>query len=83
MGFIMAAKHPVRMRLDLQSKARLEKLCEERGMTQTALMSRVMKWFLAQHDTVQAPVLGLLSEEVMGSLAPKLLQQLTDKASRK
>ncbi len=66
------------MQMDAQSKARMDKLCEKRGMTQIAMMSRVVNWFLVQDETVQALVLGSLSEQSLGPVARTLLQRLAD-----
>jgi len=80
----MAAKRAImRIQMDAQSKTRMEKLCEKRGMTQIAMMSRVVNWFLAQDETVQALVLGSLSEASMGPLAQKLLERLVAEESHK
>jgi hypothetical protein len=80
----MASKRAImRIQMDAQSKNRLEKLCEKRGMTQIAMMSRMVNWFLAQDETVQAMVLGSLSEESMGPLARTLLERLVGQQSQK
>ena len=68
----------MRIQLDSQSKARLDKLCEKRGMTQIAMMSRMVNWFLNQDETIQALVLGSLSETALGPLAKTLLKRLVD-----
>ena len=73
----MASKRAIlRIQMDQQIKGRLGKFCEKRGMTQVAMMSRIANWFLAQDETVQAMVLGSLSEDSMGPLARKLLERL-------
>jgi hypothetical protein len=78
----MATKHAkVVVPLDRQSKTRLEKLCGKCGMTQIAMMSRIVNWFVRQDDTVQTMVLGSLSPESMAPLARKLLQRLADDKS--
>jgi hypothetical protein len=80
----MAAKRAImRIQMDAQAKTRMEKLCEKRGMTQVAMTSRVMNWFLDQDETVQAMVLGSLSEESMAPLARTLLERLAQHDSRK
>jgi hypothetical protein len=38
-------------------------------MTQLAVMSRPATWFGGQDQVIQASVLGLLSDEVLGELA--------------
>jgi hypothetical protein len=83
-GILMATKRAItRIQVNGQAHVKLGKLCEKRGITQIAAISRMLSWFLSQDDTVHAIVLGSVSEEMLGPLAPKLLQQLADKAARK
>jgi len=73
----MSAKRAViRLQLDIAAKQALDKLCERRGMTQIAVLSRLVKWFVAQDEVVQASVLGLMSEEYLGDLSQILLKRL-------
>jgi predicted transcriptional regulator len=73
----MAAKRSImRLQLDTQAKIKLDKLCEKRGMTQIAVMTRVVNWFVNQDETIQALVLGALSEAALGPLAKMLLQKI-------
>lgn len=51
----------------------LDEFCGRRGMTQLAVVSRVVEWFGTQDEVVQASVLGLLSDEALGELAGSLL----------
>src|SRR4051812_43185670 len=57
----MAKRAIIRLQLDLPAKQQLDKLCDHRGMTQIAILSRLVKWFGTQNEVVQASVLGLLS----------------------
>ena len=73
----MTAKRAViRLELDVSAKQALDKLCERRGMTQIAALSRAVKWLTSQDEIVQAGVLGLLSEEYVGDLSQVLLKRL-------
>lgn len=45
-------------------------------MTQIAVLSRVVRWFVAQDEIVQASILGLLSEAALGDLSRVLLTRL-------
>ena len=65
----MAKQTIVRLQLDPGAKQVLDKLCDRRGMTQLAVMSRLVTWFGRQDQVIQASVLGLLSDEVLGELA--------------
>ncbi len=78
----MSAKRAViRLQLEISAKQALDKLCERRGMTQIAVLSRMVKWFVTQDEVVQASILGLLSEATLGELAQVLLKRLaTEKA---
>ena len=68
----MAKRAIIRLQLDLPAKQQLDKLCDHRGMTQIAILSRLVKWFGTQNEVVQASVLGLLSDEVLGQVAPMM-----------
>jgi hypothetical protein len=77
----MSAKRAViRLQLELSAKQALDDLCERRGMTQIAVMSRLVRWLVAQDEVVQASVLGLLSEETLGDLSQALLKRLASSA---
>ena len=76
----MSAKRAViRLQLDIAAKQALDRLCERRGMTQIAVLSRLVKWFATQDEVIQASVLGLMSDESLGELAEILLQRLSGK----
>lgn len=71
-------RYTVRVQLDPEGKEALDALCQLRGMTQIAVMSRLVKWFFKQDELIQASVLGLLSDESQRELARRLLQRLAD-----
>jgi hypothetical protein len=72
----MAKRAVIRLQLDVAAKQQLDKLCEKRGMTQIAVLSRLVKWFGRQDEVVQASVLGLLSDEMLGELSQVLHKRL-------
>jgi hypothetical protein len=73
----MSAKRAViRLQLEISAKQALDRLCERRGMTQIAVLSRMVKWFVTQDEIVQASILGLLSENALGDLSRVLLARL-------
>jgi hypothetical protein len=77
----MSAKRAViRLQLEISAKKGLDDLCERRGMTQIAVMSRLVRWLVAQDEVVQASVLGLLSEESLGNLSQALLKRMASVA---
>jgi hypothetical protein len=64
----MGKERIVRLQLDEEAKRVLDRLCDRRGMTQVATISRLVTWLGKQDEVVQAHVLGHLS--------PDLLEQL-------
>jgi hypothetical protein len=73
----MSAKRAViRLQLEISAKHALDDLCERRGMTQIAVMSRLVRWLVVQDEVVQASVLGLLSPETLGDLSQALLKRM-------
>jgi hypothetical protein len=77
---VMAKRAVIRLQLDVAAKKQLDQLCEKRGMTQIAVLSRLVKWFGRQDEVVQASVLGLLSDEMLGELSHVLHKRLGDAA---
>jgi hypothetical protein len=74
----MAAKRSImRIQLDTAAKDRLDVICKRRGMTQIAVMSRLVNWFSTQDDYIQTAVLHTLSEGSMATLAKSLLKKLS------
>ena len=73
----MAAKRAViRIQLDLRAKQMLDEICENRGMTQIAVLSRLVVWLTKQNNLIQTAVLGGLSEEDQMQLAQLLLKRM-------
>jgi hypothetical protein len=66
----------MRIQLDTASKDDLDNLCEKRGMTQIAVMSRLVSWFVKQDDVIQAAVMASLSDDSLSRLAKQLLKRL-------
>ena len=68
------AKHRavIRLQMESASKKQVDEVCEKRGMTQIAVLSRVVKWFGKQDEVIQARVLGLLSDDLLSSLLEKV-----------
>ena len=54
----MAARIIVRIELTPNAKSRLNELTDKAGMTQVAMLSRLVEWFANQSDMIQAAVLG-------------------------
>jgi hypothetical protein len=66
----------LRAELSPQAKAGLEKVCEQRGMTQVSVMSRLVLWFAQQDPSVQKAVLGDSDLNAADVLTRDLLRRL-------
>jgi hypothetical protein len=79
----MNPKRPIiRLQIDTAAKDALDSLCERRGMTQIAVTSRLLSWFVGQDELVQATILGLLSNAAVASLPEMLLKRVIAAAER-
>ncbi len=65
----------IRLQLDADAKDGLDRFCEERGMMQVTVLSRLATWFVRQDEVIQASVLGHLSDESLALLARNLLAE--------
>lgn len=54
----MAARIILRIELVPNSKARLNDLQDKLGMTQVAMLSRLIEWFADQNNMIQAAIMG-------------------------
>jgi hypothetical protein len=72
----------IRLQLDGAAKEKLDEVCDLRGMTQIAVLSRLVKWFANQDEVVQASVLNLMSEERLGDLSRMMVQSMYGGAGR-
>lgn len=66
----------MRIQLDADAKEELDRICDKRGMTQIAVMSRLVGWFVKQDDVIQTAVMASLSEPTLGRLAKQLLKRI-------
>ena len=72
----------IRLQLDLPAKQALDKLCERRGMTQIAALSRTVRWLVTQDEILQAWVLNLMSEEHLGDMSRIVLQRTGEREGK-
>lgn len=70
----------MRIQLDTAAKEDLDKVCSKRGMTQIAVMSRLVGWFVRQDDVIQTAVMATLSDQAMSQLAKQLLKRLASRS---
>jgi hypothetical protein len=66
----------MRIQLDAQAKEELDDLCDKRGMTQIAVMSRLVGWFVKQDAIVQTAVMSSLSDPELSRLAKQMLKRI-------
>ena len=62
----------VGVELSLQGKAKLDKVCADRGMTIKSLLGRLLDWFVTLDRTEQAIVLGQVEAKHVRTLADLL-----------
>lgn len=72
----MSKKQVLRIELSPAAKQRLGKLSDQAGMTQIALMSRLVEWMMHQEETIQAAVLGAYPKEISAEVARLLLKRM-------
>ena len=72
----------IRLQLDLPAKQALDKLCERRGMTQIAALSRTVTWLVNQDEILQAWILNLMSQEHLGDMSQIMLKRLAERESK-
>jgi hypothetical protein len=65
----------MRIQLDASAKNDLDKICDKRGMTQIAVMSRLVSWFVRQDEVIQTAVMATLSDSAMSQLAKQILKR--------
>lgn len=66
----------LRAELTPQAKNGLEKICDQRGMTQVSVMSRLVLWFAHQDGPIQKAVLGESDLDAADVLKKSLLRRL-------
>lgn len=67
----------LRAELTPQAKNGLEKVCDQRGMTQVSVMSRLVLWFSEQDNAIQKAVLGDSDADAAEVLKKSLLRRLS------
>jgi hypothetical protein len=72
----MASRVIVRIELTPSAKTRLNGLSDKKGMTQVAMLSRLVEWFANQSDLIQAAVLGQYPVEIESDVAKLILKHM-------
>jgi hypothetical protein len=65
-----------RVQLTLDAKGQLLNETADTGITQIAIMSKLVEWFAAQPDAVQAAILGLYPPSISADVARLILPRL-------
>jgi hypothetical protein len=77
----MAKRFITRVELTVAARDQLTALCESKGMTQVAVFSRLVQWFAAQPEIIQAGILGHYPPELQVDIARLILARMTANSS--
>lgn len=72
----------LRIELRPAAKAALSDISEQTGMTQVALLSRLVAWLTEQPELIQAAVLGRYPKEIEHDVAELILRRMIERADR-
>ena len=72
----MSPRIIVRIELTPNAKECVNEMCERRGMTQVALLSRLVEWFSKQPEILQVTALELLPPDIAPDIARLALKSL-------
>jgi hypothetical protein len=72
----MAKRFITRIELTPATRSRLTEISLSNGMTQVALLSRIVNWFADQPDVIQAGVLGRYPAELQPDIAKLILDRM-------
>jgi hypothetical protein len=78
----MPSRIIIRIELTPGAKSRLKGICEKTGMTQVAVLSRMVEWFAGQSEVIQAAVLGHYPAEVQAEVAKLILRRMASEDRR-
>jgi len=73
----MASRIIMRIELTPKAKEHLEQISERQGMTQVAMLSRVIEWYARQPEVIQRIIVGHMPPEIQRDVARLVLQKLT------
>ena len=71
----MAKRFITRIELTTPTRTKLIDVTHSNGMTQVAVLSRIVQWFAAQPETIQAAVLGRYPVDITPDIAKLLLER--------
>jgi hypothetical protein len=73
----MGRRFVIRIELTQAAKSNLAELSDKNGMTQVAIMSRLVTWFGEQPEVIQAAVLGHYPAEIEQDVARLVLRRMS------
>ena len=76
-GVKMARRFVIRIELTHSAKTKLHDLSKQNGMTQVSIMSRLVEWFTAQPEIIQAAALGRYPKEIEQDVAKLILSRMS------
>jgi hypothetical protein len=74
----MPRRFIIRIELTQSAKGKLAEISDYNGMTQVSVASRLMEWFAAQPELIQAAVLGRYPKEIQVDIAKLILQRMAN-----
>ena len=72
----MSRRFIMRIELTAVAKQKLCTLSDRHGMTQVAMMSRLVEWFAGQSELIQAAALGRYPAEIESDIAKLILKRM-------
>ena len=75
----MAQRYIMRIELKGTAKQKLSSLSEQHGMTQVAMMSRLIEWFSAQDEPVQSAAMARSVDKDQPDVAKLILNRMANK----
>ena len=72
----MSRRFIMRIELTGASKQKLATLSDRHGMTQVAMMSRLVEWFAGQSELIQAAVMSRYPAEIEPDVARMILKKM-------
>lgn len=74
----MAQRYIMRIEVSAAVKRKLAPLTNRHGMTQVAMMSRLVEWQSRQSEEIQAATLGRYPNAIAPEIAKMLLKRMSD-----
>lgn len=75
----MQRRHIMRIELTGPAKKQLESLSDRHGMTQVAMMSRLVEYFATQDELIQSAIVGRYPGEIQRDISKLILRRMGSK----